>query len=214
MGKTWDTGEIVFDPLFWAEVFRVLKPGGHLAAFSASRTYHRMACAIEDAGFEIRDSLMWIYGTGFPKSQNVAKFIDAANSVRRYREKDLIPFRRHAISNPVPARGEKHWMGSAVDARTLACRGRHDPPASEQPRAIEFDGFGTALKPAFEPIVLARKPLSEGTVAANVLRWRTGALNIDGCRVPAVGSRTQRAGRRRKDAQRRVRNARSRNGPH
>lgn len=126
MGKEWDGGDIAFRPELWAEVLRVLKPGGHVAAFGASRGYHRMACAIEDAGFEIRDSLMWVYGTGFPKSHSM--------------------------------------------------------------REIDRPELGTALKPAFEPIVLARKPLSEKTVAANVLRWGTGALNIDGCRVEATDS--------------------------
>lgn len=140
MGQTWDTGETAFSTEFWTEVYRVLKPGAFVAAFGSSRGYHRMACAIEDAGFEIRDSLMWIYGTGFPKSHDVSKGID----------KDL--------------------PGGA--------------PLS--PEAAQWEGWGTALKPAFEPIVLARKPLSEGTVAANVLKWGTGAINIDGCRVPSA----------------------------
>jgi site-specific DNA-methyltransferase (adenine-specific) len=116
MGKEWDNGEVAFAPEFWAEVWRVLKPGAHLIAFGGTRTYHRMACAIEDAGFEIRDQIGWLYGSGFPKSHNVG------------------------------------------------------------------NGWGTALKPAWEPIVLARKPLI-GTVAANVQAHGTGALNVDGCRV-------------------------------
>ena len=117
MGKEWDGGDIAFRPETWALVWRVLKPGGHMVAFGAPKNYHRLACAIEDAGFEIRDSLMWVFGSGFPKSMNIG------------------------------------------------------------------NGWGTALKPAYEPIVLARKPLSEKTVAANVLRWGTGALNIDATRV-------------------------------
>lgn len=116
MGQQWDGGDVAFDPATWEAVFRVLKPGAHLVAFSGTRTYHRMACAIEDAGFEIRDQLAWCYGSGFPKSHN-------------------------------------------------------------QP-----GGWGTALKPAWEPICLARKPLA-GTVAGNVQQFGTGALNIDGCRV-------------------------------
>jgi len=119
MGKSWDSSGIAYNQYLWAECLRVLKPGGHLLAFSGSRTYHRMVVAIEDSGFEIRDQIMWIYGSGFPKSLNL---------------KD------------------------------------------------EWEGWGTALKPAHEPIVVARKPLS-GTVAANVLEWGTGALNIDGSRV-------------------------------
>jgi site-specific DNA-methyltransferase (adenine-specific) len=147
MGKQWDTGEVAFSEEFWAEVLRVLKPGGHVAAFGASRGYHRMACAIEDAGFEIRDSLMWIYGTGFPKSHNV---------------------------------------GNGIDQKILRDSGVELEPTETVPNTSEGDpwrGFGTALKLAFEPIVLARKPLSEKTVAANVLRWGPGALNIGACRV-------------------------------
>lgn len=119
MGKQWDTGEVAFSEVFWAEVLRVLKPGGHVVAFSGTRTYHRMAVAIEDAGFEIRDQLGWVYGSGFPKSHN---------------------------------------------------------------QKGDWEGWGTALKPAWEPIALARKPL-DGTVAANLAKWGVGALNIDGCRV-------------------------------
>ena len=131
MGKQWDGGDIAFRPELWAEVLRVLKPGGHMVAFSGTRTYHRMACAIEDAGFEIRDMIQWVYGSGFPKSHNVGKGID------------------------------KEATGAAK----------------------QWDGWGTALKPANEPLCFARKPLSEKTVAANVLKWGTGAINIGGCRV-------------------------------
>jgi site-specific DNA-methyltransferase (adenine-specific) len=185
MGKQWDTGEVAFSEEFWAEVLRVLKPGGHIAAFGASRGYHRMACAIEDAGFEIRDSLMWVYGTGFPKSQNVAKFIDKEFGVKGSLGGPRSAAHAAMLEAGVARRGEKHegwdrpWMD---DPEAIAAAQSTYIPAS--PEAQKFDGFGTALKPAFEPIVLARKPLSEGTVAANVLRWGTGALNIDGCRVP------------------------------
>ena len=120
MGKQWDGGDIAFQPDLWRAVLRVLKPGGHVLAFGGTRTYHRLACAIEDAGFEIRDQIGWLYGSGFPKSHN-------------------------------------------LDG--------------------EWKGWGTALKPAWEPIVVARKPLI-GTVAENVQQHNTGALNIDGCRVP------------------------------
>lgn len=183
MGMRWDNGECAFDLTFWAEVLRVLKPGAHLVAFGSSRGYHRMACAIEDAGFEIRDSLMWLYGTGFPKSQNVAKFIDkelgVSGSAGEYKSET------HAAA---AARGERVQTGIAIhdrpwmsDPEALERQAREYLPGS--PEAQEWEGWGTALKPAFEPIVLARKPLSEDTVAANVLRWRTGALNIDACRV-------------------------------
>lgn len=182
MGKEWDNTGIANDPALWAEVFRVLKPGGHCAAFSASRTYHRMACAIEDAGFEIRDSLMWVYGTGFPKSQDVSKFIDKMAGA----EREII-----GVSSVTGAR-----KGSSFDD---GCKGnkrsfqndevvQNYKTAPATAAAKEWEGWGTALKPAFEPIVLARKPLSEPTVAANVLRWRTGALNIDASRVPTAES--------------------------
>lgn len=164
MGKTWDTGETAFSAEFWAEVLRVLKPGGHVAAFGASRGYHRMACAIEDAGFEIRDSLMWIYGTGFPKSHDVSKGIDKAAGAER--EVVAKCFRADT------GRNENYGFSESYQITA---------PATDAAR--EWQGWGTALKPAFEPIVLARKPLSESTVAENVLRWRTGALNIDGCRI-------------------------------
>jgi site-specific DNA-methyltransferase (adenine-specific) len=142
MGKAWDTGETAFAADFWAECLRVLKPGGHVVAFSGTRTYHRMVCAIEDAGFEIRDSLQWLYGSGFPKSHNVAKSL----------------------------------------GRELA-----GPELRE-----EWEGWGTALKPAVEPICLARKPLV-GTVAQNVIKHGTGAINIEGCRVGLNGEMTVRS---------------------
>lgn len=122
MGKTWDTGEVTHDPVFWNDVLRVLKPGGHVLAFGGTRTYHRLACAIEDGGFEIRDQIGWVYGSGFPKSHN-----------------------QHG----------------------------------------DWEGWGTALKPAWEPIAMARKPLI-GTVAANLSEHGVGALNIDGCRIEGV----------------------------
>lgn len=127
MGHEWDGSGIAFSVEMWAEALRVLKPGGHLLAFSGSRTYHRMVCAIEDAGFEIRDQIQWIFGSGFPKSRNISADMDG-------------------------------------DA------------------ARQWQGWGTALKPAHEPICVARKPLV-GTVAANVLQFGTGAINVDGCRI-------------------------------
>ncbi len=187
MGKQWDTGEVAFAVSFWREVLRVLKPGGHVVAFSGTRTYHRMTCAIEDAGFEIRDQLAWVYGTGFPKSHDVAKGIDkalgakgsfgAAKSAAHQRYIDKGEMRGEAGHDG----WQRPWMD---DPEAVANAGRRYIPATEQ--AAEFDGYGTALKPSWEPIALARKPL-DGTVAANVLAHRAGALNIDGCRIEAGG---------------------------
>ncbi len=183
MGKTWDGGDIAFRVELWAEVWRVLKPGGHLAAFSATRTYHRMACAIEDAGFEIRDQLAWMYGTGFPKSLDVSKAIDKAAGAAR----EMVRVPPGAVKNPKAAGGGRDGgIGAARPFIAAAMeRGYHltegGEPATED--AARWQGWGTALKPAFEPICLARKPLAERNVAANVRTHGTGAINIDACRV-------------------------------
>ena len=129
VGRNWDNAGVAYAPGVWIECLRVLKPGGHLVAFGGARTYHRLAVAVEDVGFEIRDCLSWLYGSGFPKSMNVGK-----------------------------ALAEKEW-----------------------------EGWGTNLKPSQELIVLARKPLAEKTIALNVKKWGTGAINIDGCRIPYQG---------------------------
>lgn len=168
MGQQWDAGETAFAVEFWAEVLRVLKPGGHLVAFSGTRTYHRMVVAIEDAGFEIRDQLAWVYGSGFPKSHNVAKGIDRHNG-------DTRPvIGRERLTNDI--RG-----GALLDAAHGIDRPAFERDVTSAASAA-WEGWGTALKPAWEPIVLARKPLA-GTVAATVLQHGTGGLNIDGCRV-------------------------------
>ncbi|TPJ86936.1 MULTISPECIES: site-specific DNA-methyltransferase [unclassified Mesorhizobium] len=184
MGRTWDTGETAFAETFWAEVLRVLKPGGHVVAFSGTRTYHRMAVAIEDAGFEIRDQLAWCYGSGFPKSHDVSKAIDKHFGAVREKE-------RHTnVRNPKATGGGKDGTEGATRPwiEAAMARGYHEKDGDEAatPQAAEWQGWGTALKPAWEPICLARKPLI-GTVAANVLERGTGALNIDGCRVGTEG---------------------------
>lgn len=172
MSKTWDGGDIAFRVELWAEVWRVLKPGGWLVAFSATRTYHRMAVAIEDAGFEIRDQLGWLYGSGFPKSHDVSKAIDKAAGA----EREVVGTVRAGIS-------AKSRVGDMVGGVAIESLKHIDITAPATDAARQWQGWGTALKPAWEPICLARKPLV-GTVAENVLKHGTGALNIDGCRVP------------------------------
>ena len=173
MGKTWDATGIAYNVEMWRECLRVLKPGGHLLAFSGSRTYHRMAVAIEDAGFQIRDQIMWVYGSGFPKSLNISKAIDKAAGA----EREVIGKKLHARKGVASAE-ERSVVGAGAFGE--ARMGDITAPATAE--AEEWDGWGTALKPAHEPIVLARKPLV-GTVANNVLTYGVGGINIDGCRV-------------------------------
>ena len=178
MGKKWDTGDTAFDPAFWAEVLRVLKPGAHVVAFGGTRTYHRLACAIEDAGFEVRDQIGWAYGSGFPKSHNVARNIDKAAGI----EPTVVGY--DASKARPNKRGFAKVAGESLEEEGNA--GHKDNGATltraTSPEAQAWEGWGTALKPAWEPIVLARKPLL-GTIAANVLVHGTGALNVDACRV-------------------------------
>jgi site-specific DNA-methyltransferase (adenine-specific) len=169
MGKAWDDGVVAFDPAFWADVLRVLKPGGHVVACGGTRTYHRLVCAIEDAGFEIRDQLAWVYGSGFPKSHDVAKAMDKAAGA----EREVIGFDAQKAARQTPNNGLVAFSGAGSPGDITA-------PATDLAR--QWQGWGTALKPAFEPICLARKPLV-GTVAQNVARYGTGAINVDGCRV-------------------------------
>lgn len=175
LGKLWDGTGIAFDPDTWRLAFDCLKPGGHLLAFGGTRTSHRMVCAIEDAGFEVRDSVYWIYGTGFPKSHDVSKGVDkAAGAVRE------VISARNAVKRMIPG-ADQHATGT-----WLKDNGRMYTPSETAPATIEaeyWQGWGTALKPSVEPIVLARKPLI-GTVVQNVLAHGTGGLNIDACRIP------------------------------
>lgn len=176
MGQTWDTGETAFAVEFWSEVLRVLKPGGHLVAFGGTRTYHRLACAIEDAGFEIRDQLGWAYGTGFPKSHDVAVQLEKtlARKIVRTEMRDVAPVEF------------AQWVyldDGAPIAREAPFR---------HPLANQWAGWGTAIKPAWEPICLARKPLI-GSVAENVAAYGVGALNIDGCRIASDDGYTENA---------------------
>lgn len=172
MGKKWDYD--VPGVEIWEECFRVLKPGGHLLAFFGSRTYHRGVIPIEDAGFEIRDQVMWVYGSGFPKSHNISKAIDRAAKAER---EVVATYKARGFSETSPTNdGRNQWAAGKVIDKV----GRITTPAT--PEAKKWDGWGTALKPAHEPIVVARKPV-QGTVAENVLQFSTGGINIDGCRV-------------------------------
>ena len=167
MGKSWDNSGIAYSVELWTECMRVLKPGGHLLAFGGSRTWHRLAVAIEDAGFEMRDSIAWLYGSGFPKSHNVALGIDKVmGHVNRGRA--------------IPTASK--YQASDKEEKNKLTSNPVEAYESKSPESEQWQGWGTALKPAFEPIVVARKPLI-GTVAANVLEWGTGGLNIDASRI-------------------------------
>lgn len=171
MGKRWDYDVPSED--VWAECLRVLKPGGHLLAFAGTRTQHRMAVRIEDAGFEIRDMIAWVYGSGFPKSMDVSKAIDKAAGVERE-----IVGQSHYAANRTALKPPIGTFERTNDDRLITA------PATDA--AKHWHGWGTALKPALEPITVARKPLI-GTVAENVLTWGTGGVNVDGCRVGSGG---------------------------
>jgi DNA modification methylase len=262
MGQTWDGGDVAFRAETWTEVLRVLKPGGHLVAFGGTRTYHRLAVAIEDAGFELRDLIAWVYGTGFPKNHDIGKRIDKSRTEDEAPTRDVCRFVRSAMD----AQGLKsrdlsrffgdchprlidHWaardsdsqptlptpeqwatlkrvltLGDDLDAEVDRLNRRKGEPSDRwngaeivgeydgEPggfgdyrfsardksirtptdEAADWAGWGTALKPALEPVALARKPLSEKSVAANVVRWGTGAINVDACRIetdPSVAAK-------------------------
>lgn len=257
MGKSWDASGIAFNVEVWAEALRVLKPGGHLLAFSGSRTYHRMACAIEDAGFHVRDQIMWLYGSGFPKSLDVSKAVDAIDRTQASRQRaltftawmrstgitareidrvtgtnmgghyltdaqqpsvatadlfdllrPLLPTVPEEIEELVRSRtiesenmkrravvGEHKQISPGCSMRTRMMGGDEDAigvvTAPFTDAARRWSGWGTALKPAHEPICMARKPL-DGTVAGTVLKHGTGALNIDASRVPFVSEEDEK----------------------
>lgn len=180
MNKHWDYD--IPSVEIWQECLRVLKPGGHLLAFAGTRTQHRMAVRIEDAGFEIRDMIAWVYGSGFPKSMDVSKAIDKAAGA----EREVVgerPWSNAKMEAGNGVSGLRQSGGFAGDYESERVRVPITAPATDAAR--QWQGWGTALKPALEPITVARKPLI-GTVAANVLEHGTGALNIDGCRVDST----------------------------
>jgi site-specific DNA-methyltransferase (adenine-specific) len=186
MGKSWDNQGVSFQKETWKVCYDVLKPGGYLLAFGGSRTYHRIACAIEDAGFEIRDTIMWIYGSGFPKSMNLGVAIDKKNGV----ESELGGIKS----------GHGEFVGRKTNGHMKFEAGMvgfdrpwmHDEKKREEyhyeklpttDEAKEWKGWGTCLKPAFEPVIVARKPF-DGSLVENVLKYGVGGLNIDECRIP------------------------------
>jgi len=181
MGKTWDGVDengngIAYNVDLWKECLRVLKPGGHLLSFGGTRTYHRMAVAIEDAGFEVRDMLEWIYASGFPKSLNVGKAVDKLQGNER---------------EHIATIKKLHFSGDDLDTNEGWSRPSHRNPDGTAKRTMditkgnsEWEGFGTALKPAHEPIIMARRPLECKTIVENCLKHGTGAIDIDGCRIP------------------------------
>lgn len=216
MGKNWDHG--VPGVQFWIEALRVAKPGAHLLAFGGTRTFHRLTVAIEDAGWEIRDTVMWVYGSGFPKSHDVSKAIDKSKR-RDYVDVAVklgivLPDNSHwdwtngehspsdawwekfkqVLSNEDWKQIEREVIGSEQKkAGWFTARNEYDITASATPAAQQWDGWGTALKPAWEPIIVARKPLI-GTVAQNVLAYGTGGINVDAGRVSAHDGRPLRIG--------------------
>jgi len=170
MGKAWD--KVLPDPETWVECLRVLKPGGYMLTFGAPRCFHRLAVDIEDAGFELRDCIMWMFGSGFPKSLNVGKAVDAHVRTGKSDSKQTGTASRD--------RKGLHWSEFP--------KSRKDKAGVEITtiEGKQWDGWGTALKPAYEPILMARKPLI-GTVAQNVAKYGTGAINVDGCRIKSPG---------------------------
>lgn len=163
MGKGWDNAGVSFNSDTWKNCYEVLKPGGYLLAFGGSRTYHRIACAIEDAGFEIRDTIMWLYGSGFPKSMNIGLAIDKKNGVESIDTGEKID-----SMSSLGVMHDDNWKSNKDITRKIATN--------------EWQGWGTCLKPSFEPIIVARKPF-KGSLVDNVIEYGVGGINIDECRV-------------------------------
>ena len=180
LGKAWDANTGALET--YQECLRVLKPGGHILAFSAARTYHHLAITLEQAGFEIRDQIMWIYSSGFPKSQDVGKSIERSEGKRSSKKKDVTDVRPDYSQGP---KGYCNKCNVAINTREVNKCSKEGCPyeESKKPAQNEWAGWGTALKPAHEPIALARKPIKL-SIAKNAQKWGTGALNIDATRVP------------------------------
>lgn len=177
MNKGWDASGIAYNVEMWKECYRVLKPGGFLLSFGGTRTYHRVACAIEDAGFELKDCIMYVFGSGFPKSHDLSKALDKELKMERT---EVIGY-----SRGVTVASEDNQYGGinrgSVGIKQTGIDLPITAPASEI--AKKYSGFGTALKPAYEPIILAKKPINAKNIASNLIKYGTGGINIDGCRV-------------------------------
>jgi site-specific DNA-methyltransferase (adenine-specific) len=181
LGKSWDANTGALET--YQECLRVLKPGGHILAFSAARTYHHLAVTLEQAGFEIRDQIMWIYSSGFPKSQDIGKSIQRSLGVKETKASKGM----NAYAEVKDKKGKEKWMNPG-NITTDDYPEKKDTVVCTDPEAIQWQGWGTALKPAHEPIALARKPLDKNnSIARNCEQWGTGALNIDATRVPYDG---------------------------
>ena len=182
MGKGWDNAGVSFQPDTWKRCFEVLKPGGYLLAFGGSRTFHRIACAIEDAGFEIRDTIMWLYGSGFPKSMNIGLAIDKKNGV----ESPVVGQNQAILKKQAKdlREGHRKIVDSLNDGAQDRNNGFKTVSADIKEAQNEWKGWGSCLKPSFEPIIVARKPFT-GSLVENVMEYGVGGLNIDECRVPA-----------------------------
>lgn len=180
MGKGWDNSGIAFQPSTWEKCYQVLKPGGYLLAFGGSRTFHRIACAIEDAGFEIRDTIMWLYGSGFPKSMNIGLAMDKKNGV----ESPVIGQNESILKKQAKDLREGHRK--VVDSLNAGAEDRNNGfktvSADIKEAQNQWKGWGTCLKPSFEPIIIARKPFT-GSLLDNIVEYGVGGLNIDECRV-------------------------------
>lgn len=179
MGKTWDGGDTAFQPDTWKHCYRVLKDGGYLLAFGGSRTFHRIACAIEDAGFEIRDTIMWLYGSGFPKSMNIGLAIDKKNGVESKVVGEYNPHRDGSIRKYID---NSKFSNLAGTEKKYIEGGLKDLKEPTLEIAKQWNGWGTCLKPAYEPIIVARKPF-KGSLVDNVIENGVGGINIDECRV-------------------------------
>ena len=188
MGKSWDSSGVAFQKSTWEHCYRVLKPGGYLLAFGGSRTYHRIACAIEDAGFEIRDTVMWLYGSGFPKSMSLGKVIEGKQVLGSANVRDIKKLD-----------GEKEQVSCGFN-KTGKETGYRDKEYEMYKTNVNYttelgkkwQGWGTALKPSFEPIIVARKPF-KGSLVDNVIEYGVGGINIDECRVGFENGETNRS---------------------